>query len=274
MALSTYLKEIKQIPLLSQEEEVKIAEKARKGSKKAKQRLIQSNLLFVVQVAKSYQCRGLSLMDIISEGNLGLMRAVESFDPRKGYHFISYAVHWIKQSILKAISERSRLFRLPLNLNNHLAAIEKDIRREGNEGLLYNSFESLSKERQMKKEAMINLFQMTRIPVSLDMPLSNKSMNEKQVKDLIRDRKTPTPEYYVTNQSLEEQIEEAMAELTFEESQVIQWRFGLNGSIPKTLNEIGQIKKLSKERIRQIESKAINKLKEMEKVKRLEVYVA
>ncbi len=271
-SLSVYLREIKEIPLLTREEEVQVSRGAKWGSKEARDKLIEANLRFVVNVAKHYQNKGLSLSDLISEGNLGLITAVDKFDVDKGYHFISYAVWWIRQSILKAICEKSRMIRLPLNKANELVQIEKakqeiEKYKEGEADI-----EEIADYLDIDKSRVTELINVSRDIVSLETPLSS-AKDANTVSDLIKDSKGEKPERVIINRKLEESIKEVLSTLSKKESKVIKYRFGLEGERPHSLKEIGDKYNLTKERIRQIENKAISRLRHPTRRRRLESYV-
>lgn len=271
-SLSVYLREIKEIPLLTREEEVQVAIGAKGGSKEAKDKLIVANLRFVVNVAKHYHNNSLSLSDLISEGNLGLITAVDKFDVDKGYHFISYAVWWIRQSILKAIYEKTRMIRLPLNRANELVQIEKakkDIEKykESEAGI-----EEIADYLDIDKSRVTELINASKDIVSLETPLSSEN-DANTISDLIKDSKGENPERVIINRKLEESIEEVLSTLSEKESKVIKYRFGLEGERPRSLKEIGDKYNLTKERIRQIEKKAISRLRHPTRRRRLESYV-
>lgn len=271
-SLSVYLREIKEIPLLTREEEVQVAIGAKGGSKEAKDKLIVANLRFVVNVAKHYHNNSLSLSDLISEGNLGLITAVDKFDVDKGYHFISYAVWWIRQSILKAIYEKTRMIRLPLNRANELVQIEKakkDIEKykESEAGI-----EEIADYLDIDKSRVTELINASKDIVSLETPLSSEN-DVDTISDLIKDSKGENPERVIINKKLEESIEEVLSTLSEKESKVIKYRFGLEGERPQSLKEIGDKYNLTKERIRQIEKKALSRLRHPTRRRRLESYV-
>lgn len=271
-SLSVYLREIKEIPLLTREEEVQVAIGAKGGSKEAKDKLIVANLRFVVNVAKHYHNNSLSLSDLISEGNLGLITAVDKFDVDKGYHFISYAVWWIRQSILKAIYEKTRMIRLPLNRANELVQIEKakkDIEKykESEAGI-----EEIADYLDIDKSRVTELINASKDIVSLETPLSSEN-DVDTISDLIKDSKGENPERVIINRKLEESIEEVLSTLSEKESKVIKYRFGLEGERPQSLKEIGDKYNLTKERIRQIEKKALSRLRHPTRRRRLESYV-
>jgi RNA polymerase primary sigma factor len=271
-SLSVYLREINKIPLLTREEEVTLARSARDGSQDAKDKLIQANLRFVVNVAKKYQNQGLTLSDLISEGNLGLITAVDKFDVDKGYHFISYAVWWIKQSILKAICEKSRMIRLPLNRANELLQIEKVKREIGSNKDGEADIEEIADFLDMDKSRINDLINASKEFVSLETPLSSDK-DANTISDLMEDTKGADPEEVLINRTLQESIEEVLSTLTEKESNVIKYRFGLNGERPHSLKEIGDKYNLTKERIRQIEKKAISRLRHPSRSQKLRSYV-
>lgn len=271
-SLSVYLREINKIPLLTRKEEVDLARKAALGTKCAKEKLIKANLRFVVNVAKKYQNQGLTLSDLISEGNLGLITAVDKFDVEKGYHFISYAVWWIKQSILKAICEKSRMIRLPLNRANELLQIEKVKREIGSNKDGEADIEEIADFLDMDKSRINDLINASKEFVSLETPLSSDK-DANTISDLMEDTKGADPEKVLVNSTLQDSIESVLATLTEKESNVIKYRFGLNGERPHSLKEIGDKYNLTKERIRQIEKKAISRLRHPTRSQKLQSYI-
>ncbi len=271
-SLSVYLREINKIPLLTREEEVRLARRAAKDDKDAKERLIKANLRFVVNVAKKYQNQGLTLSDLISEGNLGLITAVDKFDVEKGYHFISYAVWWIKQSILKAICEKSRMIRLPLNRANELLQIEKVKREIGSNKDGEADIEEIADFLDMDKSRINDLINASKEFVSLETPLSSDK-DANTISDLMEDTKGADPEEVLIDSTLQESIEFVLSTLTEKESNVIKYRFGLNGERPHSLKEIGDKYNLTKERIRQIEKKAISRLRHPTRSQKLASYI-
>ena len=259
--LSLYLKEINKIPLLTREEEEKFARRAEKGEQLAKEKLIRANLRFVVNVAKKYQNQGLPLADLISEGNIGLMNAIERFDVEKGYHFISYAVWWIRQAILKAICEKSRMIRLPLNRANELVQIEKVRKDLQGEQFLVSETDMIAKKLDLDREHVSDLLNISRELISLDTPVYSEK-DSSLLGDFIEDKNHTSPDDVAISNSLRQDINGILKSLSQKESEIVQYRFGLNGRRPMSLKEIGSRYKLTKERIRQIESKALKKLKQ------------
>lgn len=271
--LSIYLKEINKIPLLTREEENHYATLAEQGNEMAKQKLVQANLRFVVNVAKKYQNQGLPLSDLISEGNIGLMNAIERFDVSKGYHFISYAVWWIRQAILKAVCEKSRMIRLPLNRANELVQIEKvrkEIQgRQGEEAEIRKIAQTLN----MDNDHVADLINISRELISLETPVYNEK-DSSILGDFVEDEGYQSPDTAVVEKALKDDINQILGTLTQKESEIVQYRFGLNGRSPLSLKEIGDRYNLTKERIRQIEKKALRRLQHPSRVGRLEAYIA
>jgi RNA polymerase primary sigma factor len=270
--LSMYLKEINRIPLMTREEEEIIARKAAEGDPASRKRLIEANLRFVVNVAKKYQNQGLPLIDLINEGNIGLMNAIEKYDVDRGYHFISYAVWWIKQSILKAICEKSRTVRLPLNRANELLQIQKAQRVVMHDTGEEPTMEELGEITQMDPKLIGDLLSISKEMVSLDAPVFGDPSNS-TVGDFIEDNYRSADDIVMEN-SLRDDINDALAMLTEKERDIIEMRYGLNGAIPMSLKEIGELYNLTKERIRQIEKKALERMKNPTRLKILASYTA
>ncbi|HQB88897.1 MAG TPA: RNA polymerase sigma factor RpoD/SigA [Treponemataceae bacterium] len=271
--LSTYLKEINKIPLLSREEEYDLAIKAVAGDKDAQDKLIKANLRFVVNVAKKYQNQGLPLMDLVSEGNIGLMNAVERFDATKGYHFISYAVWWIRQAILKAVCEKSRMIRLPLNRANELVQIDKARKEVDSSKGEENELREIAGLLNMSQDHVRDIINISRDMVSLDVPVfADRDGNT--IGDFLEDSRYEQPEESMIENALRDDIDAVLATLTEKEARILRLRFGLNGNRAMSLKEIGDRFNLTKERIRQIEKKAIRRLQNPARMSRLEAYVA
>ena len=270
-SLDKYLQEIGKVELISAEEEVELAQRIKQGDKIALDKLTKANLRFVVSVAKQYQNQGLSLPDLINEGNLGLIKAAQRFDETRGFKFISYAVWWIRQSILQALAEQSRIVRLPLNkigsinkINKTYAKLEQEFEREPNAEEIA---EVLDITEQEVKESMKNAGR----HISMDAPLVQDEDNT--MYDVLKSDEAPTPETELLYESLRKEIDRAISTLTQKEQDVIRLYFGLNGSHPMTLEEIGEKYDLTRERVRQIKEKAIRRLKHTSRSKILKSYL-
>ena len=271
--LARYLREINRIPLLTREQEEDLARKSAAGNKDAKEALARANLRFVVNVSKRYQNQGLPLLDLISEGNIGLLHAIERFDVEKGYHFISYAVWWIKQAILKAVCEQSRLIRLPLNRANELVQIDrtrKELQGEvGSEGTAKQIADRLNLAPGLVEE----LTSISRELISLDAPMYADSESANR-SEFVEDPNGEEPDENALMGSLREDIAMVLSSLTGREADIIKHRFGLEGRRPLSLKEIGLRYYLTKERIRQIEKKALRQLRHPSRAQHLEAYIA
>jgi len=270
-SLDKYLQEIGKVELITAEEEVALAQRIKQGDQVALEKLTKSNLRFVVSVSKQYQNQGLSLPDLINEGNLGLIKAAQRFDETRGFKFISYAVWWIRQSILQALAEQSRIVRLPLNkigsinkINKAFSSLEQEYEREPNPEEIANLLEIPETE---VKESLRNSGR----HVSMDAPLVQGE--ESNMYDVLRTDDIPTPDRALLYDSLRKEIERAICTLTPRESDVIRLYFGLNGEHPLTLEEIGEKFDLTRERVRQIKEKAIRRLKHTSRSKILKTYL-
>ncbi len=270
--LSLYLKEINRIPMMTRDEEFRLAKLAQRGSEFARNRMVEANLRFVVNIAKKYQNQGLPLIDLINEGNIGLMNALEKFDPDKGYHFISYAVWWIRQAILKAICEKSRTVRLPLNRANELMQIQKAQKELMHENGEDPSMEEIGALTQLNPAHVADLIAISKEMISLDAPVYSDTGNS-NVGDYIEDG-SQDPDAVLMDGSLKEDINTVLATLSDKEREIIELRYGLNGQNPMSLKEIGELYNLTKERIRQIEKKALERMKHPSRSKILESYTA
>ena len=271
--LSMYLKDINRIPLLTREEEVELATKAAKGDRAAKDKIIQANLRFVVNVAKKYQNHGLDLVDLISEGNIGLMTAIERFDVSKGYHFISYAVWWIRQAIMKAIYEKSRMIRLPSNRVNELVQIEQVRKAVGGDKSEEEEITQVAEMLGMTSQHVVELLNISRDMISLDAPAGNDDSSV-AIGDNTEDSRYQSPEDAATESVMKDEIENLLSNLSQKEALVLKYRFGRNGNKSMSLKEVGDKFNLTKERIRQIEKKAIKRLQTPAQMARLEAFVA
>ncbi len=272
--ISMYLKEINKIPLLSYEEETELAKKAAAGDKVAKNKIVNANLRFVVNVAKKYQKKGLELEDLISEGNIGLLTAIDKFDVTKGYHFISYAVWWIRQSILKAICEKSRAIRLPQNRANELVQIEharKTIKDNLSEE---QEFAEIAAVLNMDVTHVRELVEISREMASLDSEISGKDNSTITLGSMIEDTTNDQPEDLIINKEMQKDINNVLSTLKPAEAEVLKMRYGIGVEKPMSLKEVGDKFNLTKERIRQIEKHALVRMQHPTRTRRLECYVA
>lgn len=270
-SVSLYMKDIERVPLLSRDEEYTLALRAKNGDSYARNRLLEANLRFVVSIAKQYQNRGLPLADLISEGNLGLMTALDKFEPEKGYHFISYAVWWIRQSILKAIGEKSRMIRLPMNRAADLAQVMQAKAKIEKDGECEVSIEDLAVECGMSKEDIVELMQISREVSSLDAPVG--ADESASFGDFI-ESENDKPDEVVMEEALKVSVNKILDTLPERERTIIELRFGLNNKKPMSLKEVGELYNLTKERIRQIEKKVLGQLAEDKEVQDLKAYIA
>lgn len=271
--LSTYLREINQISLLTREEEDFHSRRALEGDEESKASLARANLRFVVNVAKRYRNQGLPLSDLISEGNIGLINAIERFDPDKGYHFISYAVWWIRQAITKAIYEKARMIRLPQNRIFELSRIEKTRTLLQSQKGREPHLRDLARELNMDETHVAGLVNIARDHVSLETPIS-KDKDPSILGDFVEDTVRTSPEEDTMDGALRDEINKVLESLSDREATIIEYRFGLNGKQPLSLQELGNRFSLTKERIRQIEQRALRKLREPDRSERLQSYVA
>ncbi|NQY09314.1 MAG: sigma-70 family RNA polymerase sigma factor [Flavobacteriales bacterium] len=272
-SLDKYLQEIGRVDLITAEEEVKLAVRIKKGDHAALEKLTKANLRFVVSVAKQYQNQGLSLPDLINEGNLGLIKAAQRFDETRGFKFISYAVWWIRQSILQALAEQSRIVRLPLNkigsinkIGKAFSYLEQQFEREPTPSEIAEKLELSETD---IKESMKNAGR----HVSMDAPLSNDDSSSSNMYEVMPSADSPNPEGGLINDSLRTEIERALGTLTPREADVVRLYFGLNGEHSMTLEEIGEKFDLTRERVRQIKEKAIRRLKHVSRNKILKTYL-
>jgi len=270
-SLDKYLHEIGKVDLLTAEEEVELARKVRNGDNHALEKLIKANLRFVVSVSKQYQNQGLSLPDLINEGNLGLIKAAKRFDETRGFKFISYAVWWIRQSILQALAEQARIVRLPLNkigsinkINRALSELEQKYEREP-------SIDEIAKAIELAPENIKDAMRSSGRHISMDAPLTEDEDGD--MYEVLLSEESPSPDGNLLNDSLRKEIERALSSLTDREANIIKLYFGLNGKHPYTLEEIGEEFNLTRERVRQIKEKAIKRLKHTTRSKILKTYL-
>ena len=269
-SLDKYLQEIGREELVSPEEEVELAQRIRKGDQEALEKLTRANLRFVVSVAKQYQNQGLSLPDLINEGNLGLIKAAEKFDETRGFKFISYAVWWIRQSILQALAEQCRIVRLPLNQVGSLNKINKALGKFEQENERQPSTEELAEMIDIPKDKIADTLRVSGRHVSVDAPFVEGEDNS--LLDVLPNEDSPSADRGLTNESLSTEIERALQILTPREREIIKSFFGI-GCQEMTLEEIGERLDLTRERVRQIKEKAIRKLKKPAASKLLKTYL-
>ena len=269
-SLDKYLQEIGKEDLITVEEEVELAQRIKKGDQEALEKLTKANLRFVVSVAKQYQNQGLSLPDLINEGNLGLIKAAEKFDETRGFKFISYAVWWIRQSILQALAEQSRIVRLPLNQVGSLNKINKAFARFEQENERTPSPEELADVLDLPKEKVSDTLRVSGRHVSVDAPFSDGEDNN--LLDVLVNTDSPNADRGLINESLSTQVERALATLTDRERDIIRYFFGI-GCPEMTLEEIGEKFGLTRERVRQIKEKAIRRLRHSSRNKFLKSYL-
>jgi RNA polymerase primary sigma factor len=270
-SLEKYLQEISEVPLLTSEEEIILAKRIKDSDQYALERLTKANLRFVVSVAKQYQNQGLSLGDLINEGNLGLIKAATRFDETRGFKFISYAVWWIRQSILQALAEQSRVVRLPLNrvgalnkIGKALSVLEQEFEREPSE-------KEIADQLDMSTYEVADTLKISGKHLSLDAPF--KQDEESRLMDVLENDEHPEPDDILLDESLKIEVERALSTLTKREAEVVKLYFGLGREHPLTLEEIGELFNLTRERVRQIKEKAIARLRHASRSKSLRPFL-
>jgi len=270
-SLDKYLQEIGKVDLITPEDEVILARKIKTGDKEALSKLVKSNLRFVVSVAKQYQNQGMSLPDLINEGNLGLIKAAQRFDETRGFKFISYAVWWIRQAILQALAEQARIVRLPVNkigsinkINRVFARLEQEFEREP-------SSQEIADVLQVAPEEVKEVLKSNGRTVSMDAPISSEEDNN--MYDVLQNDDNPSPDKHLMNESLTYEIERALSTLSPREAKVIKLYFGINMKHPLTLEEIGEELGLTRERVRQIKEKALKRIQYTTRSKILKTYL-
>jgi len=270
-----YLREIGKIPLLSAEEEMELAQRVIQGDKKAKDKMAEANMRLVVSIAKRYSGRGLDFLDLIQEGNTGLLRAVEKFDPDKGFKFSTYATWWIRQAITRAIADQARTIRIPVHMVETINKLLRTQRRMTQELNREPTIEELSKELDMEPEKIEYVMKIKQDISSLDAGVGRDGDEEDSVLgDFIEDEDTVSPEESATNQLLKEQVNDVLSSLSDREQKIVRMRFGLDNGKSHTLEEVGQEFAVTRERIRQIEAKALAKLRKHKDAKKLYEYLS
>ena len=268
--IKMYLREIGQIPLLSYDEEIEYAQRVLKGDEEAKQKLIESNLRLVVSIAKKHTNRGLKMLDLIQEGNMGLMKAVEKFEYEKGFKFSTYATWWIRQAITRAIADQGRTIRIPVHMIETINKIKKESRIILQETGKEPTAEELAKKLEIPVDKVKNILEMNQDPISLETPVGSEEDSE--LGDFVEDDKFLNPYDATTRVLLKEQLDEILKTLNEREEMVLRYRYGLDDGSQKTLEEVGKIFNVTRERIRQIEVKALRKLRHPSRRKKLEDY--
>ena len=266
-----YLKEIGRIPLLPSDEEFENARRALEGDEEAKRILAESNLRLVVSIAKRYVGRGMLFLDLIQEGNIGLMKAVDKFDPEKGYKFSTYATWWIRQAITRALADQARTIRVPVHMVetiNKLARVQRQLTQDLNRE---PTDEEIAKKLGISVEKVREVYKISQDPVSLETPIGEE--DDSHLGDFIRDERTVSPEEYATEELLKEELAGVLLTLTDREEKVLRLRFGLDDGQCRTLEEVGQIFGVTRERIRQIEAKALRKLRHPSRSRKLKDFL-
>ena len=266
-----YLKEIGRINLLTSDEEFEYAKRAEEGDEEAKRMLAESNLRLVVSIAKRYVGRGMLFLDLIQEGNIGLMKAVDKFDPTKGYKFSTYATWWIRQAITRAIADQARTIRVPVHMVetiNKLARVQRQLTQELNRE---PTDEEIAKKLGITVDKVREVYKISQDPVSLETPIGEE--DDSHLGDFIRDERTMGPEEYATVEMLKEELKNVLSTLTEREEKVLRLRFGLDDGQCRTLEEVGQIFGVTRERIRQIEAKALRKLRHPSRSRKLKDFL-
>ncbi|MGN0298722.1 MAG: RNA polymerase sigma factor RpoD [Lachnospiraceae bacterium] len=269
--IRVYLKEIGKIPLLTTEQEMELSRQILEGSEAAKRKLAEGNLRLVVSVAKRYMGRGMQLLDLIQEGNLGLLKAVEKYDYQKGYKFSTYATWWIRQAITRAIADQARTIRIPVHMVETINRVSRQSRVLTQELGREPTTGELAESLKLSRDKIEEVLKVAQDPISLETPVGEEE--DSHLVDYIEDRHMPVPSEEIDQKFLREQIQEALHSLTPREADVLRMRFGLDGNDAKTLEEVGREFHVTRERIRQIEAKALRKLKHPMRSKKFKDYI-
>lgn len=269
-----YLREIGKIPLLTPEEEADLAQRIVKGDQKAKNKMVEANMRLVVSIAKRYGGRGLDFLDLIQEGNTGLLRAVDKFDPDKGFKFSTYATWWVRQAITRAIADQARTIRIPVHMVETINKVLRTTRKLTAELNREPTNEEIAEALDMEPEKIDYVMRIKQDIASLDASIGREGDDEESVLgDFVEDEERDSPEESASNQILKEQLSEIIATLTDREQKIIRLRFGIGGGRPHTLEEVGAEFDVTRERIRQIEAKALSKLRKNKDTKKLHEYL-
>ncbi|MFW5998681.1 MAG: RNA polymerase sigma factor RpoD [Halanaerobiaceae bacterium] len=267
-----YLKEMGKVDLLTAEEEIELAKRIENGDNEAKEKMIKANLRLVVSIAKKYQGRGLSFIDLIQEGNEGLMKAVDKFDYTKGYKFSTYATWWIRQSITRAIADKSRTIRIPVHMKETINKLIKVSRQLAKEKGREPTDKEIAERMDISEEKVREVKQYSQDPVSLETPIGEEE--DSDLGDFIENEESPIPDEAITNELLREELEKVLDTLTNREKRILELRFGIDDDRPRTLEEVGKQFGVTRERIRQIEAKALRKLRHPTRSKQLKDYLS
>lgn len=266
-----YLREIGKFPLLTSEEEIVLAKRIKDGDMRAKHKLVNSNLRLVVSIAKKYTGRGMLFLDLVQEGNLGLIRAVEKFDYRKGYKFSTYATWWIRQAITRAIADQARTIRIPVHMVETINRLRKTSRILLQKLGRKPTEKEIAKKARMSVEKVREIIKVSQVPLSLEMPIGDEESS--RLGDFVEDVSAQAPDKVVMHGLLRDDLEQVMSTLTEREKMVLKLRFGIEDGHPRTLEEVGRVFNVTRERIRQIEAKALRKLKHPTRAKKLREYL-
>lgn len=274
ISLEKYLSDISRIGMISSEEEIELTQKIKQGDEQALEKLTKANLRFVVSVAKQYQNQGLTLSDLINEGNIGLIKAAQRFDETRGFKFISYAVWWIRQSIMQAIAEHARIVRLPLNKISGISKVNKTFSKLEQQFEREPSFEELADSLEITLSDVTESFRISGRHSSMDAPLSSDEESNSMLDVYMDDEIVYSPDTNIIKESLQNEIERSLSTLSYREAEIIRLFYGINYKSPISLEEIGERFELTRERVRQLRDKGIKKLKHTSKSKLLKPYLS